>query len=188
MKADNVMLGYYRDPEGTAKAFTEDGWFKTEDYGYFRDNKLFLTGRENSMIILENGKNVFPEELESLMRGIPHVLDAMIWAEVNQRGQTELYARFEIDEEALASADEADEKSLGEQLSEALKAINKKLPSYKTIRYFLWSCEPMIRTTTRKIKRREEVQRIREFLDAVGKTMREVSGTKMFPLPQPQEG
>ncbi len=188
VKADNVMLGYYRDPEGTAKAFTEDGWFKTEDYGYFRDNKLFLTGRENSMIILENGKNVFPEELESLMRGIPHVLDAMIWAEVNQRGQTELYARFEIDEEALASADEADEKSLGEQLSEALKAINKKLPSYKTIRYFLWSCEPMIRTTTRKIKRREEVQRIREFLDAVGKTMREVSGTKMFPLPQPQEG
>lgn len=179
--SDNVMLGYFRDPEGTAEAFTEDGWFKTRDYGYFKGNNIFLTGRENSMIILENGKNVFPEELESLMREIPHVTEAMIWAEPNHRGQTELYARLELDEESYRQLSETEQKSIAEQLAAAMKAINAKLPKYKTIRYFLWSFEPIIRTTTRKIKRRAEIQRIKAFLDSVGKSMREVSGM-MLPV------
>lgn len=176
---DNVMLGYFRDPENTAKAFTEDGWFRTGDYGYFRGNNIHLTGRESSMIVLENGQNIFPEELESLMRGIPNVIDAMIWAEHNQRNQTEIYARLEVDESAVAKLGEEESKTLGEQLSAALKAINEKLPKYKNIRYFLWSFEPMIRTTSRKVKRRDEIAKVSRFLDGIGKTMREASGMEM---------
>ncbi|HHX37965.1 MAG TPA: AMP-binding protein [Clostridiaceae bacterium] len=174
--SDNVMLGYFRDPSGTAKAFTDDGWFKTEDYGYFKGNNLHLTGRANSIIVLENGKNVFPEELETLLREIPNVSDAMLWAEPNRRGQTELYARLELDHKAIGAMSKSKVKRISEELEAALKSINEKLPHYKTIRSFLWSIEPMIRTTTQKIKRREEIKRIHAFLKSINKTMREVSG------------
>lgn len=179
VQSENVMLGYFRDPEATAAAFTEDGWLKTGDYGYLKDGNICLTGREKSMIVLENGKNVFPEELEDLLRGIPKVTDAMLWAELNSRGHTELCARLELDPEAIGELNAQEEALLSATLDKELKNINAKLPSYKAIRHFLWSPEPMIRTTTRKVKRRDEVQKIHDFLQKAGKTIREMSGHRL---------
>lgn len=176
---DNIMLGYYRDPERTAAAFTDDGWFKTGDYGYFKGNNLFLTGRETSMIVLGNGKNVFPEELEELLRGLPNVTDAMVWGAENRRGQIELSARLELNPDTIGELDAAKEKAIGEELDAAIREINTKLPNYKAIRNFLWSPEPLVRTTTRKVKRRGELARIQDFLDSRGAEMREVSGEKL---------
>ncbi len=179
---DNIMLGYYRDPERTAAAFTDDGWFKTGDYGYFAGNNLFLTGRETSMIVLGNGKNVFPEELEELLRGIPGVTDAMLWGEENRRGQTDLCARLELDPDRLGELDADKEKAVGEKLDTAIREINAKLPNYKAINHFVWSPEPLVRTTTRKVKRRGELARIHAFLEARDAKIWEVSGEKLDDL------
>ncbi len=180
VQSENVMLGYFRDPEATAEAFTEDGWLKTGDYGYLANGNIRLTGREKSMIVLENGKNVFPEELEDLLRGIPHVADAMLWAELNSRGHTELCARLELDPDAIGELNAQEEALLSATLDKALKDINEKLPSYKAIRHFLWSTDPMIRTTTRKVKRRDEIQKIHDFLKRANLTIREMSGRRLL--------
>ncbi|MDO5733462.1 MAG: AMP-binding protein [Eubacteriales bacterium] len=176
---ENIMLGYYRDPKATDAVFTEDGWFRTGDYGYLKNGNIFITGREKSMIVLENGKNVFPEELEDLMRSIPLVQDAMLWGEVNQRGHTELCARFEIEADAFKKLCEEEKTSFSDRLQVAIKEINDKLPAYKNIRYFFWSEAPMIRTTTKKVKRREEISRVHKYLDAHGLSIREATGAHL---------
>ena len=74
------MMGYYKDPENTAAVLDEEGWFHTGDIGYLdRDNYVFITGRKKNVIIANNGKNVFPEELESYLQALPVVAESMVW-------------------------------------------------------------------------------------------------------------
>jgi long-chain acyl-CoA synthetase len=87
VKGPNVMLGYYKNEEATAEAFTEDGYFRTGDYGKFgKDGALFITGRKKNLIILSNGKNVYPEEIESELIAVPGVLEVIVYEGQSKRG------------------------------------------------------------------------------------------------------
>ena len=87
VKGPNVMLGYYKDEDATAAAFDEDGFFKTGDYGKFgKDNAIFITGRLKNLIILSNGKNVYPEEIESEFIAVPGVVDVIVYEGKSKRG------------------------------------------------------------------------------------------------------
>ncbi len=87
VKGDNVMLGYYNEPEMTAEVFDENGYFKTGDYGKFgKKGTLFITGRKKNLIILSNGKNVYPEEIESEFISVPGVVDIIVYEGQSKRG------------------------------------------------------------------------------------------------------
>ncbi len=87
VKGPNVMLGYYKDEEATREAFTPDGYFRTGDYGKFgKDGALFITGRKKNLIILSNGKNVYPEEIENEFVAVPGVIDVIVYEGQSRRG------------------------------------------------------------------------------------------------------
>ena len=87
VKGSNVMLGYYKDEEATADAITEDGYFKTGDYGKLgKDGEIYITGRKKNLIILSNGKNVYPEEIEAEFIAVPGVIDIVVYEGQSKRG------------------------------------------------------------------------------------------------------
>lgn len=154
VKGPNVMLGYYNNPEATKSAF-KDGWFCTGDLGKFgKDGSLFITGRKKDLIVLSNGKKVFPEELEAILNKLDIVEESMIY-ESNDK----------ICAKIVYSKDNPSVKNLSKEeirsaINENIKIINKNLPIYKYIREFMITDEPLIKTTTQKIKRHEELKKI----------------------------
>ncbi|NLJ94748.1 MAG: AMP-binding protein [Clostridiaceae bacterium] len=165
-KGDNVMLGYYNDPENTADSFTPDGWFRTGDMGYFDENNLlYITGRAKSCIVLSNGKNVFPEELESFYINLPGIKNIMIWGEDTVRGAVDLVARFQIDREALPEEVNKDSNNdITDYLQATIRKINDRMAVYKRVKNFIWDESDPEMTTTLKIKRDPEIKRIKEAL------------------------
>jgi long-chain acyl-CoA synthetase len=163
----NVMLGYYNQPEETAKVI-KDGWFYTGDLGKI-DSKgnLWLTGRKKNVIVLKNGKNVFPEEIEELINKIPYVEECMIFTR-EKHNELVLWCKFVYKEDFLKS-ENITEEQLAERFSHDLSEINKILPKYKHVNNFIMSSEPMIKTTTIKIKRRLEIAKIDEEWDKLKK-------------------
>lgn len=136
----NVMQGYYKDPEATAEAF-EGEWFKTGDYGYQdKDGFLYITGRKKNLIILANGKNVSPEELEQKLLRLEYVREAAVYEEDQL-----ITGEFYLDEETWPDA--------RARLEEDVRAFNAKMPSYKNIKKIKVREEPFEKTTTMKIKR-----------------------------------
>lgn len=152
-KGPTVMLGYYKDKEATKKTFTEDGWFKTGDLGYL-DKKgfLYVTGREKNLIILSNGKNVHPEELEEkLINFIPYLKEVVVFAPKDDAGQDSMIAA-----EAFLDQDYVDAHGKTEatrQFEEDLHKLNHHLTSYKRIERFSIRDTEFEKTTTKKIKR-----------------------------------
>ena len=157
-KGPNVMLGYYENEEETNKVI-KDGWFYTGDLGYIdNDGFLFITGRKKNVIVLKNGKNIYPEEIEQLISNLSYVSENMVYGK-------------EKDDDLLLSAkivynkEYMDEKYPGkteEELKEIIwkdiKEINKKMPQYKHVKNIVVTDKPMIKTTTAKIKRFEEMK------------------------------
>lgn len=133
VKGDNVMLGYYNDSQATKASF-DDGWFKTGDLGHVKDNYLFITGRKKNLIILGNGKNVSPEEMEVCILNIENVIEAVVYAE-NDLITAEIYAEDKNNIEA------------------GINKMNKTLPLYKQIQKIKFRDTEFEKTTTRKIKR-----------------------------------
>ena len=152
VKGPNVMLGYYQNEEATKNTF-KDGWFCTGDLGYFdKDGSLFITGRKKDLIVLSNGKNVFPEELEALINKIDVVSESMIYEKDDR-----ILAKIVYSDDTVKSSNLTDEQ-LKEHIDEEIKNINKTLPIYKYIREFSLTNKPLIKTTTQKIKRHEEMK------------------------------
>ena len=154
VKGDNVMLGYYKNPEATAAVFTPDGWFRTGDIGYMdKKGYIFITGRKKNVIILSNGKNVFPEELEEHLGRNPEILESVVLG--RKRPDSEEIAITAIivpnrESEKLFGKNDAEIKEI---LTDIVTATNKKLPSFKHMTETEIRFTEFEKTSSRKIKR-----------------------------------
>jgi long-chain acyl-CoA synthetase len=159
-KGDNVMLGYYKNEEATAKCL-KDGWFRTGDLGKVdKAGAYFITGRLKNVIVTKNGKNIFPEEVESFINRSPYVLESMVAGyEDGKSGETFVQAyilpNLEAIKESLkvVSVSKEDIMSI---ISEVVKSANKDMPLYKRISTFTLRDNEFVKTTTLKIKRYAE--------------------------------
>ena len=151
VKGDNVMLGYYKDEKATAKAFTEDGWFRTGDFGYLdEDNYCHITGRLKSVIVLENGKNVFPEEIEEYLGGIEMIAECVV---VGRQVDTEVNLVAVVYPDASKFPAGTSAEDMEKAIHDAVNALNKTLPTYKHITGIELRDTEFEKTTSRKIKR-----------------------------------
>lgn len=140
VKGDIVMLGYYKKPEETAKVM-KDGWFNTGDIGKLEDGFLSITGRKKNLIILDNGKNVYPEEIETLISYVENVTEVVVYQE-DAMIVAEIYTNAEenIDE-------------VKEQIKNGVLEVNKSLAGYKQVNKIKFRDTEFEKTTTKKIKR-----------------------------------
>lgn len=162
-KGPNIMLGYYNDKEKTKEAFEND-WFKTGDYGYIDDEGfLFITGRKKDIIVLRNGKNIYPQELEFLINKLDYVQESMVYSREASKTDTLLAAKIVYDKEIMENSfQDKTVKDYKDLIWNDIKEINKTLPDYKHIKKIIISDEPMEKTTTQKIKRYQEINKTDE--------------------------
>ena len=165
VKGPTVMLGYYQNEEAT-KEVLDKGWFNTGDLGYV-DKKgfLFLCGRKKSVIVLKNGKNVFPEEIETVINKIDGVKESFVYGRPDEEDEIDLKicAKIVYDKEIVKDMYNAEtEEEVKEALWEIIKEVNKTMPAYKYIKEITVTEEELIKTTTQKIKRHEEMKKIQK--------------------------
>ena len=150
---DNVMLGYFENPEANALAFTDDGWFRTGDVGYMdADGYVYITGRMKSVIVLESGKNVFPEEIEEYLAGIKLIAESVVVGRKSEDGDSVVLTAVVYPNPDEFAEDETDENKLA-AIQQAIRKVNKKLPYFKQIREVELRSEEFPKTTSKKIKR-----------------------------------
>jgi len=150
VKGDNVMLGYYNNPEANEAVFTEDGWFRTGDYGFLdKNNYIHITGRIKSVIVLDNGKNVFPEEIEEYLERIELIAESVVVGREENDG-TKLVAVIFPNYEKMPDASESEIRTA---IQKEITELNKKLPSFKKIHKLEFRKTEFEKTTSRKIKR-----------------------------------
>ncbi len=163
VKGPNVMLGYYEMQEET-KNVLKDGWFYTGDLGYFdEDGYLFITGRSKSMIVLKNGKKIFPEELETIINRLDLVEECMVFGlpDENDKNDIKLSVKIVYDREITKEKySDKSEDELYKIIWDEIKKINTTFPRYKHIQNMILSSEELIKTTTKKVKRQEEMKLI----------------------------
>ena len=151
VKGDNVMLGYYNNPEATAEAFTEDGWFRTGDVGYLdEDEYCFITGRLKTVIVLENGKNVFPEEIEEYLGNIETIAESAV---IGRQAGSEVNLTALVFPDATKFPEGATKEQMQEEIQKSINELNKTLPTYKHIKVVELRDTEFEKTTSRKIKR-----------------------------------
>nr|WP_094551342.1 AMP-binding protein [Petroclostridium xylanilyticum] len=155
-KGENVMLGYYQNELATGKVI-KDGWFHTGDLGFIDpDGFVHITGRQKNVIVTKNGKNIFPEEVESYLNRSSYIAESLVWGKYDEEsGETYVNAQivpnFEAIEEKLGK-DYTDEQ-LYQLINAEVKEVNHKMPLYKRITDFTIRKEEFAKTTTKKIKR-----------------------------------
>lgn len=151
VKGDIVMLGYYKDPERTAKVL-KDGWFNTEDFGRFnKKGQLIINGRKKNVIVLNNGKNIYPEEIENYILRIPYIAEVVVKAIKNDVGQeVSLCAEVFLNQDKLKELEITDAE---ETLKKDIAKVTKELPVYKHITSVEIRDKEFNKTTTNKIKR-----------------------------------
>ena len=163
VKGPTVMLGYYQNEEAT-KEVLEKGWFNTGDLGYV-DKKgfLFLCGRSKSVIVLKNGKNVFPEEIETVINKIEGVKESFVYGKPEEDDEIDLKICAEIvyDKEIMKETYGVEtEEEILNIMWDKIKEINKTMPAYKYIKEILITEKELIKKTTMKIKRHKEMKKI----------------------------
>ena len=155
-RGGSVMAGYYRNPDATADAFTADGWFRTGDLGVMdKDGFLTITGREKNVVVMKNGKNVYPEELEFLVNRHQEVADCMVYGEYIGKNQEvelsiQILPNFEYIKETYGHKQPEEIKTMIEGF---VAKVNKRNARYKFIRNVYLRENEFVKTTTRKIKR-----------------------------------
>ncbi len=153
IKGDNVMLGYYENPEANAAAFTEDGWFRTGDVAYMdEDGYVYITGRMKSVIVLENGKNIFPEEIEEYLAGIETIAECVVVGrKAEDSDEVILTAIVYPNYEKLPAG--ASDELIHESIRKAINQVNRRLPGFKQVKNVELRNTEFEKTTSRKIKR-----------------------------------
>lgn len=155
-KGENIMLGYYKAPELTAEVIV-DGWLYTGDLGFIdKDGFLHITGRRKNVIVTANGKNIFPEELETYLSRNPYVIESVVVGVPDETGRDyDIVAMILPDRERLdeENPDGYSEELVREKLTEAVKQANSMVQQYKRIKKFLVRSEEFPKNTSKKIKR-----------------------------------
>lgn len=157
VKGPSVMLGYYQNEEETKKVLKK-GWFSTGDLGYFdKDGFLYITGRKKDVIVLKNGENIYPQELEFLINKLPYIQESIVYATEEGR---KICAKAVYNEEIIKEKfGEKDQKEYYNIIWEEIKKINQDLPMFKHIKELEITTKPLAKTTTQKIKRFEEIKK-----------------------------
>lgn len=167
VKGGNVTLGYFENEEETKEVFTEDGWFRTGDLAQIsKDGEVKIVGRAKSMIVFPNGKKAFPEEYESILNLENFIKESFVWGYKTKDGDVQICAKIVVD---------GKDENVASKVEEVIKEINKNVPQYKIIRYFILTNEELIKTTTLKIKRPIEQKNTEEYISSTGKDMRKLN-------------
>ena len=162
VKGPSVMLGYYNNEKAT-KEVLKDGWFSTGDYGYKdEDGFLYITGRKKDVIVLKNGENVYPQEIEFLINKLPYVKECLVYQREQSKTDTMLCAKIVYDEEMIKETfGEKNEEEYKEEIWKQIKEINKNLPLFKHIKKIEITTQELEKTTTQKVKRYKELQKVK---------------------------
>jgi len=161
VKGANVMLGYYNNEEATKSAIDSEGWFHTGDLARIdEDGFIYITGRKKNVIVLQNGKNIYPEEIEILINKIEGIKESMIYG-MPDDGDLKISAKVVYDKTVMKELYGLDdEDDIEDFIEDEIKKINKTMPAYKYVRDVIVTEEELIKTTTLKIKRHEEMKKI----------------------------
>ncbi len=163
VKGPSIMLGYYNNKKATNEVL-QDGWFYTGDLAKIDDEGyIFICGRKKSVIVLKNGKNIFPEEIENLVNRIEGVNESFIFGKqmTEDKDDIKINIKVVIDKERVKDVYKVEtDEEIYNAIHEKIKEINKIMPQYKAIRGMIISEEPLIKTTTNKIKRQENLKLI----------------------------
>ena len=165
VKGPNVMLGYYNNKKAT-ESVMEDGWFHTGDLARIdEDGYIFICGRKKSVIVLKNGKNIYPEEMEGLVNKIEGVKESFIFGkqQTDDKDNIKIHVKIVFNKDIMKEAYKVEkEEDIYRVLTEKIKEVNSVMPKYKAIRGIIVSEEPLIKTTTGKIKRQANLELIEE--------------------------
>lgn len=159
-KGPNVMLGYYENEEETNKVL-KDGWFYTGDLAYIdKEGFIFITGRKKNVIVLKNGKNIYPEELETLVGQLPYVAENMVYGK--EKGDDLVVSVKIVYEKDYAKNNWSNktQEEIEKIIWDDIKKINSTMPNYKHIKNLIVTDKEMIKTTTAKVKRYEEMKNL----------------------------
>ncbi len=164
VKGPNIMLGYYENEEETNKVL-KDGWLHTGDLAYQdKEGYIYITGREKNLIVLKNGKKIFPEELEDLVNKLDLVSECMVFG-LPKDDDVSLSVKVKLDKEVIKEKySTLNEEEIEKILWDKIKEINKKMPTYKYMKHLFIEEEDFIKTTTNKIKRNEEMKKIMDSI------------------------
>ena len=172
IKGKTVMLGYYENPEATAEVM-EDGWFNSGDIGYMdEDGFLYITGRSKNVIVTQNGKNIYPEEIEGLLGKVPEIAECMVYGkEVSGEKELIITAKVIPDYDAINELHGKEKKDPERPFTEdeiykiiwnQIKQVNRKLTNYKCVKKLEIKTDQFEKTSTMKIKRFAEIQKDKE--------------------------
>ena len=163
-KGPNVMLGYYENDEETNKVL-KDGWFYTGDLGYIdKDGFIFITGRQKNMIVLKNGKKIFPEEIETLVNRIDLVEECMVFGMPDEVDKNDVKLSVKVvynKDEVIKKYGDISFDEIRDIIWDRIKnEVNTTVPRYKHIMNMILTDKELIKTTTKKVKRNEELKEI----------------------------
>ena len=165
IKSQTLMIGYYEDEEAT-KEVVHDGWFNSGDIGYQdKDGYVYVTGRSKNVIVTQNGKNIYPEEIELLLSKIPEIQECMVYGK-EVEGEKELIISVKVipnmEEIENLHGKDLSEEEIHKIIWNKIKEVNKGLTSYKAIKNLEIKNDEFAKTTTMKIKRYVELQKDKE--------------------------
>ncbi len=168
VRGSSVMLGYYENEKVNKKSL-QDGWLYTGDLAKIdEEGYIFICGRKKSVIVLKNGKNIFPEEMENLVNKIEGIKESFIFGKIqsNDENNIKINVKIVFDRDVIKDVYKVEkDEDIYKVLSKEIKEVNQTMPSYKAIRGMILTEEPLIKTTTNKIKRQENLDAIRKLKD-----------------------
>lgn len=161
-KGPSVMIGYYENEEATKSALDKDGWLHTGDLAKIdKDGYIYISGRKKSVIVLNNGKNVYPEEIENLLNKVEGIKESFVYEKKSDDGDVKVCTKLVYDKDLIKELYNIEgEENIKEFLWSKVKEVNNLMPKYKYVKEMIITEEELIKTTTLKIKRYEEMKKI----------------------------